>query len=258
MRFRIGVQALLLVLLTSKAWAAQPQGVPGDHQIRIRIERWLAGHQLPGIAVKVHRGEVSLEGNVLNAFARRRACEHARAIGGVTAVACDLTVASSDSDAAIAAEVGRRVRDYAFYTIYENVEVTAQGGRVTLTGQVMADASVGTMAHIAARVNGATEVINMIRTLPVSPQDDAIRHEIGRLFYENPIFASDAYETRVPIRIIVEHGRVMLTGAVASAAARQEAETIARAVGGVIEVDNRLAARSDGAAVGVSSSKPGY
>ena len=50
---------------------------------------------------------------------------------------------------------------------------------MTITGQVMADASVGTMAHIAGRVNGATEVINMIRTLPVSPQDDAIRHEIG-------------------------------------------------------------------------------
>jgi osmotically-inducible protein OsmY len=132
------------------------------------------------------------------------------------------------------------------------------GGRVTLTGQVIADASVGTMAYIAARVNGATEVINMIRTLPDSPQDDAIRHEIGRLFYEDPIFASDAYETRVPIRIIVEHGRVMLTGAVASAAARHTAEIIARAVGGVIDIDNRLVARSNEAAVGVSSSKPEY
>lgn len=252
------MQALLLVLLTSGGWAASLQGVPGDDQIRARIERWLAGHQLPGIAVNVHRGEVSLEGTVLNAFARRQACQHAPTIEGVTAVACDLTVASSDSDAAIASEVGRRVRDYAFYTIYENVEVSVQGGRVTLTGQVMADASVRAMASIAARVNGATEVINMIRTLPVSRRDDAIRQEIGRLFYDDPIFASDAYETRLPIRIIVEHGRVMLSGAVDSETARHAAETLARAVGGVIEVDNRLAARSDGAAAVVSSSKPGY
>jgi osmotically-inducible protein OsmY len=146
----------------------------------------LADHQLPGITVTVHQGQVTLDGTVPNAWARRQAFEHARHVEGVTAVTSELVVRPGTGDAAIAMEVERRVRDYAFYTIYENVDVEVRDGRVTLTGQVIAETSVTAMADVAARAEGVIEVINMVRTLAVSLEDDAIRHEIAGRFYDDP------------------------------------------------------------------------
>jgi osmotically-inducible protein OsmY len=240
---RAAVLAISLVLLTSGARAAQLQAAHGDDHVRVQIECWFSDHQLPGITVAVHQGQVTLGGTVPNAWARRLAAEHARSVEGVKSVTGEPVVRPGASDAAIAMEVGRRVRDYAFYTIYENVEVEVDEGRVTLTGRVMVETSVRAMANIAAGVNGVTEVINMIRTLAVSSRDDAIRQEIARRFYVDPMFSGDAHETRWPIRIIVEHGRVVLTGMVDSEVARHAAEMIARGVFGVIGVDDKLMTR---------------
>jgi hyperosmotically inducible protein len=241
--FRIAVVAMWLVLITPAAWAAQLQPTRGDDQIRVRIEQWFSDHQLPCITVAVHQGEVTLGGTVLNAWARRQAAEQARNVEGVKLVTDELVVGPGASDAAIAIEVRRRVRDYAFYTIYENVEVEVNEGRVTLTGQVLAETSARAMANIAAQVNGVSEVINMIRTLAASSRDDAIREEIAGRLYDDPRFSGDAHETRWPIRIIVEHGRVTLTGMVDSEVAWHAAEAIARGVFGVISVDNKLMTR---------------
>jgi osmotically-inducible protein OsmY len=237
------VLAIWLVFLASGAWTAQLQTAHGDDHIRVRIERWFSDHQLPGITVAVHQGVVTLGGTVPNAWARHQAAEHARNVEGVTSVTGELAVRPRASDAAIAMEVGRRVRDYAFYTIYENVEVEVNEGRVTLTGQVLADTSGRAMANIAAQVNGVSEVINMIRTLVASSRDAAIREEIAGRFYDDSVFSSDARETRWPIRIIVENGRVTLTGMVDSDVARHAAEMIVCGVFGVISVDNKLMTR---------------
>jgi osmotically-inducible protein OsmY len=240
------VLAIWLVFLTSGAWTAQLQTAHGDDHIRVRIERWFSDHQLPGITVAVHQGEVTLGGTVPNCWARRQAAEHVRNVDGVTSVTGEPVVRPGVSDAAIAMEVGRRVRDYAFYTIYENVEVEVSEGRVTLTGRVMAQTSVSAMADIAAQVNGVSEVINMIRTLGVSSRDAAIREEIAGRLYDDSMFSSDAQETRWPIRIIVENGSVTLTGMIDSEVARHAAEMIACGVFGVISVDNRLMTRPVG------------
>jgi osmotically-inducible protein OsmY len=243
MTFRTAALAMSLVVLTSGAWAAEPQTASDDDQIRLRIERWFSDHQLRDMRVAVHQGQVTLDGAVLNAWMRRLAAEHARNVAGVTSVICQLVVRPGETDGAIAMEVERRVREYPFYTIYENVEVAVKDGRVRLTGQVMGVTSVGALADIAAHVNGVIEVVNMIRTLAVSASDDAIREEIAGRFYEAPVLSRDAYETHWPIRIIVEHGRVMLTGMVDSDLERHAAELIARDVFGVISVDNTLMTR---------------
>lgn len=244
MRFRIGVLATSLILLTSVGMGAAPPETTGrDGHIRIQIERWLADHQLPGIVVTVHQGHATLDGSVPNAWARREAFEYTRYIEGVTSVTCELAVWPRIEDAPIAREVERRIQHYAFYTVYEHVEVAVKDGRVTLTGHVMADTSVGAIADIAAHVNGVVHVINMLRTLPVSSTDDAIREAVAGRLYEDATFSSDASRTRRPIRIIVDHGRVMLTGVVDSEVARDAAARITRGMCGVISVENRLKTR---------------
>jgi osmotically-inducible protein OsmY len=46
----------------------------------------------------------------------------------------DLTVTRSESDAMLANEIAKRIRQYVFYTIYDDVEGSVHDGVVTLTG----------------------------------------------------------------------------------------------------------------------------
>ena len=52
--------------------------------------------------------------------------------------------------------------------------------------------------------------------------------------------ASYAIQVNPPIHVIVQHGRVTLTGFVISEVERRKAEVIARGVFGVLGVDNKL------------------
>ena len=144
----------------------------------------------------------------------------------------------ASSDALIRAQVERRILDYAFYTIYDNVEVAVKDGRVTLTGELMADARGRTIADIVSRVPGVVDVNNLMRTIVVSPKDDDIRYEIAARIYTNPLFAYE--EIPSSVHIIVENARVKLTGLVPSELERQIAEMLASGVPGVVRIDNRL------------------
>jgi osmotically-inducible protein OsmY len=178
--------------------------------------------------VIVHQGQVTLEGMVSNAWERRQAYEEARKVEDVTSVLCNLSVARDVSDTLIAREVERRILEHAFYTIFENIDVRVRHGQVILRGEVMADARGRAMADIAAKVHGVVEVANFIRTLPLSLEDDDIRHEIAGRLYEDPSSCLQADAFLAPIHIIVEHGHVKLTGMVDSDVERRAVEMIAR------------------------------
>jgi hyperosmotically inducible protein len=76
--------------------------------------------------------------------------------------------------------------------------------------------------------------------LPVSIQDDRLRTSLARQIYLDPVFSRYAVHVNPPIHIVVERGRVTLTGAVNSQVERQKAEMIARQTFGVFGVENRL------------------
>lgn len=198
---------------------------------------------MSGLTVTVSQGLVTVEGTVGNAWARSQACEQPRKVNGVTSVDCNVTVRPGPSDQVIMLEVERRIQDYAFYTIHDNVEVAVKDGRVTLTGEMMADARAQAVGDIAARVPGVVEVDNFLRTMVLSPRDDVIRYEIAGRIYSNPVFAYE--EIPSAVHIIVEKGRVKLTGTVPSELERQMAEMLASGVPGVVRVENRLSCLTD-------------
>ena len=82
-----------------------------------------------------------------------------------------------------------------------------------------------------AKLDGVREVRSEITVLPVSIHDDELRYRISRAIYGSPTFWNYAAMANPPIHIIVEHGRVTLTGVVFSNVERMMARTLATGLG---------------------------
>ncbi len=72
-----------------------------------------------------------------------------------------------------------------------------------------------------------TQVVNHVKVLPVSQFDDQLRYRIARAIYGNSNFWNYAIMANPPIHIVVEHGRVTLTGVVQSEVDRMLARSLA-------------------------------
>ena len=152
----------------------------------------------------------------------------------------DLTVTRSESDAILANEIAKRIRQYVFYTIYDDVAGSVHDGVVTLTGKVTMPHKASDIGNLVAHIPGVREVDNKISTLPVSTFDDQLRVSIARQIYRDPMFWNYAIQVNPPIHVVVEHGHVTLTGVVNSEVERRKAEAVARTTFGVFSVDNQL------------------
>lgn len=124
-------------------------------------------------------------------------------------------------------DVARQVQRYVYFTIFDDVSASIDGGTVTLTGRVTMPYKKDEIGNRVARVAGVTQVVNRIEVLPVSISDDRLRRSIARSIYGNPSFWHYASMVNPPIHIIVEHGRVTLTGVVQDNVERMLARSLA-------------------------------
>jgi PAS fold/BON domain len=85
-----------------------------------------------------------------------------------------------------------------------------------------------------------------IEVLPLSPEDDRLRLALYRSIYDwdSPLFRY-ATQSVPPIHIIVNHGRAILKGVVATKADSDLAYIRARGVPGLFDVKNELQAESE-------------
>ena len=111
-------------------------------------------------------------------------------------------------------DVTATINRYSQFTIFDNVELDVKDGIVTLTGDVTMPYKREAIAKRAAAVDGVREVRNRIKVLAASISDDRLRYRIARAIYDNPHFWNYAIGPNPPIHIIVDHGRVTLTGVV--------------------------------------------
>jgi hyperosmotically inducible periplasmic protein len=140
-------------------------------------------------------------------------------------------LAQDRSDARIADDVGRAIDTHPQLTIFDDVAARVDEGVVTLNGRVTADYKKQDVGRIVARINGVRQARNHISVLPSTPFDEELRYRAARAIYSNPAFWSYASMPRPPIHIIVEHGRVTLTGVVASDVERALARSLATGIG---------------------------
>jgi len=136
-------------------------------------------------------------------------------------------------------DITSQVRQYSRFTIFDDVSASIDDGVVTLTGKVTAPFKKDDIAARVAHVDGVTSVRDEISVLPVSPFDDELRYRIARAIYGNSSFWQYAAMANPPIHIIVEQGRVTLTGVVNSNVERMLARSLATTFG-AFSVKNEL------------------
>ncbi len=133
----------------------------------------------------------------------------------------------------------RAVEQYARFTVFDDVNLAIRDGVVTLTGKVTMPFKRDDIGRRVAKVNGVTQVDNRLEVLPVSLFDDQLRYRIARAIYGNPNFWQYASMANPPIHIVVDRGRVTLTGVVQSNVDRMLAQSLATGFG-ALSVTNQL------------------
>jgi hyperosmotically inducible protein len=136
-------------------------------------------------------------------------------------------------------DISQAVNRYVYFSIFDDVSANVDNGTVTLTGKVTMPFKSDDMEKRVAKVDGVKRVVNRITVLPVSGFDDDLRFRIARSIYGNSNFWNYAIMANPPIHIIVEHGRVTLTGVVQSNVDRMLARSLATQFG-AMSVKNEL------------------
>lgn len=142
-------------------------------------------------------------------------------------------------DFQIAKDIATTVQRYSQFTIFDDVSANVKDGAVTLTGKVTMPYKRSDIEKRIAKVDGVRSVNDQIGVLPVSQFDDELRYRIARSIYNNSNFWSYAVMPNPPIHIVVEHGRVTLTGVVQSDVDRMMARSLATQFG-ALSVTNAL------------------
>ena len=142
-------------------------------------------------------------------------------------------------DVKVGDNVVRQVNSYAKFTIFDDVNANIEQGVVVLTGRVTMPYKKDDIGKRIAGIDGVASVQNNIEVLPVSQFDDQLRHRVARAIYGHPSFWNYAAMANPPIHIIVENGRVTLTGVVNSNVERVLARSLATGLG-EFSVDSQL------------------
>lgn len=127
-----------------------------------------------------------------------------------------------------------------YLSVFDNLEYTVQGSKVTLAGQVVRPTLKSDAENTVKRLEGVTSVDDQIEVLPLSTSDDRIRREEYRAIYGFSDLYRYAMGALPSIHIIVKNGNVSLEGVVDSQGDKDMVNVRANTVPGVFSVKNNL------------------
>jgi len=152
----------------------------------------------------------------------------ARKVDGVTVVD-NITVHADDVTPRQIAEQARKdVVTYYAYTVFDNINLQLQDGRLVVSGQVTQPFKKSDIGNFLAHIKGVTELDDNLEVLPTSQFDDRLRLAVARAIYRDPFFVHYADQALPPIHIVVKNGNVTLEGVVANQLDRAKADADAR------------------------------
>jgi osmotically-inducible protein OsmY len=231
---------VLIALLFSMVASSLAAAPDGDEAIRLRIEERLRKANLTEqaqVAVSVEGGRAVLSGTASQLHAAREA----ERLAAKEAAAVDSQIRVEPeprSDAQIAQEVREAVLGYIHYTVFDGVEARVQDGLVWLGGSVRQPYRRDDIEGRVARIAGVREIHNDVRVQSPSGHDEDLRQQLYRAIYGGAL-AGRASVLNAPVHILVDGGRVTLTGSVATQVERALVGSLARQTM-AFEVDNRL------------------
>jgi osmotically-inducible protein OsmY len=188
------------------------------------------------IGVAVEDGIVSLTGHVASLIEKTAAERAVHRIKGVRAVAENIEIRPSDADKTpddvIAKEVADRLRSDKRIPA-DAIEITVQGGRVTLAGAVETEAQRLNAESVVRRIEGVAGVDNHVVVHPRVDAPDIQRRIAEALKQHTELEARN-------IRVTIDEGKVTIEGRVDNWQERDLVEDAAWSAPGVRSVDVRL------------------
>ena len=127
-----------------------------------------------------------------------------------------------------------------YYSLFDDLEYSVNGGTVTLLGSVVNPTLKKDAENVVKRVEGVTSVNNQIKVLPPSPGDDRIRLQVARAIQSQGSLYRYFMGAVPSIHIIVDSGHVTLKGIVDRQADETQARLAANRVPGVFSVTSNL------------------
>ncbi|MCI0444526.1 BON domain-containing protein [bacterium] len=124
--------------------------------------------------------------------------------------------------------------------VFDSLNVLVKDGGVTLTGKVRNAYLYDVAEEAAMEVPGVRKVDNKIEILPPSQNDDRLRLAIYRRLKNDDRLFYYFLGARPSLNIIVDRGRVTLTGYVDTEGDRILAGSLVRQMSGVLSVENQL------------------
>jgi hyperosmotically inducible protein len=230
------------LLVTSLAAHADDSAVQSKIQSRLAK----AGLDKSGnLQVEVKDGVATLTGITLSLHDRRRAEEAARK-EAKTVDSRIQVFPEKRSDRELEKGVADAVLGYVYYGVFDSISASVNDGVAVLQGSVRDEYRRDQILDRVERVSGLREVKSDIRVQPVSFFDDRLRRElVNRIYYDpNGLFVRFASAPNPPVRIIVENGRVTLTGYVGTVLEQRVLTNIARGTL-AFQVDNQVQLEGD-------------
>jgi osmotically-inducible protein OsmY len=201
-----------------------------DATLKERVERRLAGSKLlqeGEIQVSTSGEAVVLDGAVLTVAARTQAEKAARKEARIVENRIRI-VPPERTDSEVEKDVRSAILRTPFYGVFDSVEMGIDKGVVTLAGSVYRPNRKDDIESAVARVPGVRAIESRITVQSVSTFDDRLRRQLYNQIYGNLTFAQYGNRVNPPIRIVVDHGRITLSGWVQNNVDRALIENVAR------------------------------
>jgi hyperosmotically inducible protein len=235
--------SFLLAGILSIGAAAQATAARYDSDIESRVSQELnKKKEFHNLQASVGDGIVTLTGNVNVYQEKLDATKKIRKMDKVQGVRNLIAVSSSMPDNELQAKLDHKLSydRIGYDNVYNFVTVSVKDGVATMIGEVRQPISKDSAFSLVSSVPGVKEVINNVKVAPVSNFDDRIRLAATRAIYGDSVLNRYAADPVLPIRIVVDNGKLSLYGTVASKMDKNVAGIRASGVFGVFQVQNNL------------------
>ncbi len=234
--------AVTAVAATHAATAAAAAAEQTSDQLQQRVENALRDERaLRTVEVAVVGDEATLTGRVSTFWDKHRAIERALGVNGISSVASEMVIPAEEDEQRLAEEVGRAVRGYPHYRIWDLIDGRVNNGVVTLFGRVTPERNKeGELFERIAKIHGVQDVQVNFDVLPTSRSDNQLRRAIARRVFSSEHFERFASMPNPPFHIIIDNSVVTLVGYVQGRIELLELQRIVAQTQGVLRVENHL------------------
>lgn len=136
-------------------------------------------------------------------------------------------------------KISDAIQNYPKYSVFDSIEVGIDNRAVVLGGRVTSPQKREEIEKRVSKIDGIRSLTNEIGVLPVSQGDNDLRRRVAAAIYNHPMFWTYAQMPVPPIHIVVEGGRITLTGVADSEVQRAMAASLA-VVSGSFGVTNKI------------------